>query len=233
MQDIAKTATSASDSAALIDTVVTTFRAGMTAQNRQDAQNSFQFASLAAAGEYSRKDQREQWFYRVIEIMGSAGWNVVQRNFEKETSSSTTITVGAVALRLFGAVGRAALGGPIGDALGALAAQAFQGLSVMTKDVDAFLAKNRNSLKGMTGIAGCVEVDGTLYMLISAVDAKAPDNNVDVLGLNVQLKGHEYFKGTAVLTLNSSVHASARDYIASELGDHAVKSVLSIKLPKA
>ncbi|MDZ5604475.1 hypothetical protein SJI00_17020 [Pseudomonas sp. RP23018S] len=232
MQDISKTTPLQSDSAALIDTVVATFRSGMSEQNRQHAQNSFQFAALAAGGEYSRKDQREEWFDRVIEILGVTGWTVQQRTYEKETASTTTLTVGSVALRVFGAVGRAALGGPIGDALGALAQQAFDGLKTMTDDVEVFLARNKDSLKGLTGIVGCVEVDGSLHMVISALDTKAPDNQFDVLGINVHLESSEYYKGTAWLTFNKDTSADVRDHITRELGDHALKSVLSIKLPK-
>ncbi|WP_154660661.1 hypothetical protein [Pseudomonas cremoricolorata] len=227
------TSPTAADTAALIDNVVSTFRAGMSAQNRQDAQNSFQFAALAASVEFDRKQQREQWFDRMVEILRTCGWSVQQRSYEKETASSTSITVGDVALRVFGVVGRAVLGGPIGDALGALAAQAFDGLSVMTKDVEAFLAKKHDSLKGLTGIVGCVESEGVLTMVISAVDAKAPGNDLDVLGINVKLAGSEYYKGSAVLVLNAGLYGQVREHILGQLGEHTVKGVLNITLPKA
>lgn len=220
------------NSAVLVDTVVTTFRAGISPQNRQDAQNSFQFAALAASAEFSRKEQREQWFDRVIEIMRTCGWAVQQRNYDKQSSSSTSVTVGSVALQVFGVVGRAALGGPIGDALGALASQAFEGLSVMSKDVEAFLSKKDDSLKGLTGIVGCVESDGALTMVVSALDAKAPHNQVDVLGINVRLEASEYYKGSAVLLFNSALYEKVREHVLSELGQHTVTGVLSIKLPK-
>lgn len=222
----------AADNAALIDNVVSTFRAGMSAQNRQDAQNSFQFAALAASVEFDRKYQREQWFDRMVEILRTCGWSVQQRSYEKETSSSTSITVGAVALRAFGVVGRAVLGGPIGDALGALAAKALDGLSLMTKDVEAFLGKKHESLKGLTGIVGCVESEGVVTMVISAVDAKLPGNDLDVLGINVKLEGSEYYKGSAVLALNRTLYDQVRGHILEQLGEHTVNGVLNISLPK-
>lgn len=231
MSDMSKTPTT-DDSAALVDTVVTTFRAGMSAQNRQDAQNSFQFAALAASADFNRKDQREEWFDRMVEVLRTCGWGVKERSYEKQTTSTTSITVGSVALNVFAAVGRAALGGPIGQALGALAEQAFSGLEAMSKDVEVFLSKRKNTLHGLTGLVGCVESEGSLYMVVSAVDVKAPDNDLDVLGINVRIDGKEFYKGTAVLTFNASVYANVREHILGELGAHATHGVLAIKLPQ-
>ncbi|MFS0824862.1 hypothetical protein [Pseudomonas phoenicis] len=230
MSDTSQTPIS-EDSAALVDTVVTTYRAGMSTQNRLDAQNSFQFAALAASVEFSRKDEREQWFDRMVEVLRTCGWSVQERSYDKQTASSTSITVGSVALNVFGAVGRAALGGPIGQALGALAERAFSGLEAMTKDVEVFLSKKKNTLHGLTGIVGCVESEGLLHMVVSAVDAKTPDNDLDVLSINVHIEGNEFYKGTAVLTFNSAVYANVREEILNKLGAHATEGVLAIKLP--
>ena len=230
MSDTSKTPTT-EDSAALVDTVVTTYRAGMSPQNRLDAQNTNQFAALAASAEFSRKEQREEWFDRMLEVMRTCGWSVQERAYDKQTASSTSITVGSVALNVFGAVGRAALGGPIGQALGALAERAFSGLETMTKDVEVFLSRKKTTLHGLTGIVGCVESEGSLYMVVSALDAKIPDNDLDVLGINVHIEGNEFYKGTAVLTFNGAVYANVREGILGKLGDHASAGVLAIKLP--
>lgn len=51
-----------SDSAAVVETSLLAFGAGMTVQSRTDVKNSFLFASLAAAFKCSESKLDEDWF---------------------------------------------------------------------------------------------------------------------------------------------------------------------------
>lgn len=198
--------------------------AGMSAQSRHDVKNAFHFATLVADKAFDAEKQSREWYDKFVDVMRDLGFTIPRRTFELETSAELTVTVGAVAVRAIGVVGNAMLGG---TALGELAKTAFDKMTTVENDAKVLDHKRKNKARGMVGLAACIETENNdVVMVVSCIQASAPNVDGDVLGIQWKLDKTEYYAGTAVLTLNTFVYDKVRETVENKLGVRSVENVL-------
>lgn len=223
MSEAMQTATTR-DAAILVEGNLLACGAGMSAQNRHDVKNAFHFATLVADKAFDAEKQSREWYDKFVDVMRDLGFTVPRRSFELETSAELTVTVGAVAVRAIGAVGSAVLGG---TKLGALAKTAFDTLTTVEKDAKIIDHKRKNKARGMVGMAACIETgNNDVVMVVSCIQASAPQLDDDILGIQWKLDRTRYYAGTAVLTLNNLVYDKVRETVENKLGVRSVENVL-------
>ncbi|WEK31623.1 MAG: hypothetical protein P0Y58_05340 [Candidatus Pseudomonas phytovorans] len=212
------------DAAMLVEGNLLACGAGMSAQSRHDVKNAFHFATLVADKAFDAEKQSREWYDKFVDVMRDLGFTIPRRSFELETSAELSVTVGAVAVRAIGAVGNAMLGGTV---LGDLAKTAFDKLSTIENDAKVLDHKRKNKARGMVGMAACIETENNdVVMVVSCIQASAPQRDDDILGIQWKLDKTHYYAGTAVLTLNNFVYDKVRETVENKLGVRSVENVL-------
>lgn len=219
------------DSAFLVENSLMAFGAGMTLQNRTDVKNAFHFASLVAGRRHDPDQESEHWYGQFLRVMQDCGWVTTRRNYEREVSSATNVSVGAVALRLLGAAGTAALGVFAGKAFGLLAKAALEKLGVNPGLKDVFLHTRKGKANGMVGLGACMETaEGEVVLVMGCVAAKAPGSENDLLGIEWSITSSEFYTGTAVLSFNQDLYARVRGTVENKLQDRSASNVLEYQV---
>lgn len=216
--------TTTNDSAILVEGNLLACGAGMSAQSRHDVKNAFHFATLVADKAFDAEKQSRQWYDKFVDVMRDLGFTIPRRSFELETSAELSVTIGAIAIRAIGAAGNAMLGGTV---LGDLAKTAFDKLTTVENDAKVLDHKRKNKARGMVGLAACIETENNdVVMVVSCIQASAPQLDDDVLGIQWKLNKSRYYAGTAVLTLNNFVYDKVRETVENKLGVRSVENVL-------
>ncbi|MGS7250459.1 hypothetical protein ACQ7NP_04945 [Pseudomonas anuradhapurensis] len=219
-----KQITTTSDTAILVEGNLLACGAGMSAQNRHDVRNAFHFATLVADKAFDAETQSREWYDKFVDVMRDLGYTIPRRSFELETSAELSVTVGAVAIRAIGVAGSAMLGG---TKLGELAKLAFDKLSTVEHDTKVLDHKRKNKARGMVGMAACVETaNNDVVLVVSCIQASAPNLDDDVLGIQWKLEKNYYYAGMAVLTLNNFVYDKVRETVENKIGVRSVENVL-------
>jgi len=214
----------ANDAAILVEGNLLACGAGMSAQSRHDVKNAFHFATLVADKAFDAEKQSREWYDKFVDVMRDLGFTVPKRSFELETSAELSVTVGAVAIRAIGVAGNAMLGG---TKLGDLAKMAFDKLTTVENDAKVLDHKRKNKARGMVGMGACIETENNdVVMVVSCIQASAPQLDDDVLGIQWKLDKTHYYAGTAVLTLNNFVYDKVRETVENKLGVRSVENVL-------
>lgn len=216
--------TTTRDAAILVDGNLIACGAGMSTQSRHDCKNAYHFATLVADKAFDAEKQSREWYDKLIDVMRDLGFTIPRRSFELETSAELSVTVGAVAIRAIGVAGNALLGG---TKLGGLAKLAFDKMATVENDAKVLDHKRKNKARGMVGLAACVETENNdVVMVVSCIQASAPQLDDDVLGIQWKLDKTHYYAGTAVLTLNTFVYDKVRETVENKLGVRSVENVL-------
>ncbi|MCE5987177.1 hypothetical protein LVV83_09040 [Pseudomonas sp. LM20] len=219
-----ETQVTTTDAAILVEGNLLACGAGMSSQSRHDVKNAFHFATLVADKSFDAEKQSREWYERFIDVMRDLGFTIPKRSFELETSAELSVTVGAVAIRAIGVVGNAMLGG---TKLGELAKMAFDKLTTVENDAKVLDHKRKNQARGMVGMAACIETDNNdVVMVVSCIQASAPQLDDDILGIQWRLDKTHYYAGTAVLTLNTFVYEKIRETVENKLGVRSVENIL-------
>ncbi|MEB6588490.1 hypothetical protein MXM82_04960 [Pseudomonas asiatica] len=214
----------ANDAAILVEGNLLACGAGMSAQSRHDVKNAFHFATLVADKAFDAEKQSREWYDKFVDVMRDLGFTVPKRSFELETSAELSVTVGAVAIRAIGVAGNAMLGG---TKLGDLAKMAFDKLTTVENDAKVLDHKRKNKARGMVGMGACIETENNdVVMVVSCIQASAPQLDDDVLGIQWKLDKTHYYAGTAILTLNNFVYDKVRETVENKLGVRSVENVL-------
>lgn len=215
---------STTDAAILVEGNLLACGAGMSSQSRHDVKNAFHFATLVADKSFDAEKQSREWYERFIDVMRDLGFTIPKRSFELETSAELSVTVGAVAIRAIGVAGNAMLGG---TKLGELAKMAFDKMTNVENDAKVLDHKRKNKARGMVGMAACIETaNNDVVMVVSCIQASAPQLDDDILGIQWKLDKTHYYAGTAVLTLNTFVYDKIRETVENKLGVRSVENVL-------
>lgn len=219
------------DSAVLVEDSLMAFGAGMALQSRTDVKNAFHFASLAAGKLHDPEHDSENWYGLFLKVLQDCGWVTTRRKFEREHSSAISVSVGAVALRVLGAAGTAALGVAAGEAFGALAKAALEKLGLSPGLKDVFVHKRQGKSRGMVGLGACIEsAQGEVVLVMSCIAASAPESENDLLGVEWTLTASDVYTGTAVLSFNKTLYERVRKTVESKLGDRSVSNVLEYEI---
>lgn len=219
-----ETQVSTTDAAILVEGNLLACGAGMSSQSRHDVKNAFHFATLVADKSFDAEKQSREWYERFIDVMRDLGFTIPKRSFELETSAELSVTVGAVAIRAIGVAGNAMLGG---TKLGELAKMAFDKMTNVENDAKVLDHKRKNKARGMVGMAACIETaNNDVVMVVSCIQASAPQLDDDILGIQWKLDKTHYYAGTAVLTLNTFVYDKIRETVENKLGVRSVENVL-------
>lgn len=214
--------------AAVVESSLMAFGAGMSLQNRTDAKNSFLFATLVANKRFDQNTLSESWFTTFLQVMADCGWLVAHRTYEKESNAGQSLTLANVAVKAvkFAASGLLQ-GAPVAQALGLLAQQAVDGLA---KDEQALTLFNRNLYSRdnvVVGVASCIETAaGEVVMALGAVQRKVRREDLDVLVFDWDSNTSDTYKSTVALSFNGQVYGAVRATIEQRLGDRAVVRIM-------
>lgn len=220
------------NSAAVVESSLLAFGAGMSAQNRQDAKNSYLFAILVANKRHDQLILSEAWFDSFLEAMSDCGWTVARRTHEKESSTGQSLTLANVAVKAVQMAATSVLqGGPVVQALGLLAEKAIEGLG---KDDQALTVFKRNIYQQsnvVVGVASCIETkDGEVVMALGAIQRTVRREDLDMLVFDWDSNTSATYRSTAALSFNSQIYARTRDIVEQRLGDRAVSRIMDYEI---
>lgn len=214
------------NSAAVVEQSLMAFAAGMKAQTRSDILHSYQFASRVASKAYPTKEQSEEWYKRALEVMEDLGWLTIRRTYEREYSESQSLTLGSIAFKAMKAVGQAAFGGPVSEALGKLAGDALESLGSITEPQEVLKRNLEERETGSIGLVTCLEnSEGEVLMLLTAVSTDGMEKSKDTLVFEWKNTGAYNYSGAALLSFNTEHYARVREDVATRLGDLTRKNV--------
>ncbi|MDD1012943.1 hypothetical protein [Pseudomonas rubra] len=219
------------NTAAVLEQSLMAFGAGMSLQSRTDVKHSYQFASLVASKLYDQEGQGEAWFKQFLKVLQDCGWVTARRSYEREFTSSKTLTVGAVAAKALGAVGTAVMGGPIGIALNKLTNDAMAKLGQIDQAQKLFDRNVKSKKTANLGLASCIETsDGEVVLAMSCMHSDSSAKDLDVFVLEWNSSSAQFYTGTAALSFNKSVYERVRATIEEKLGERAINNVLDYEI---
>jgi len=219
-------------SAAVVESSLLAFGAGMSAQSRQDAKNSYLFATLVANKRHNQLTLSEAWFDYFLEAMSDCGWSVAQRTYDKESNSGHSLKLGNIVVKAVQvAAGSLLHGGPIVQALGQLAESAIAGLGANEQALTLFEHSLHRKSNVMVGVASCIETrDGEVVMALGAIQRNVRREDLDTLLFDWDSDTSATYRSTAALSFNSQVYARTRDLIQERLGDRAVSRIMDYEI---
>ena len=216
------------DSAAVGESSLVAFGAGISLQSRNDAKNAYLFASLASNKLFDPTTQGEAWFNQFLKVMQDCGWVTAHRTYEKETTSGQSIKLSNVVVKAVQAAAAAAVpGAPAVAVLGDLARKAIGGLPKSDQALSLFKRNVNQKAAAVVGVASCIETaDGEVVMAMGAIQRRASTHDVDVLFFDWDSASSETYKGTAALSFNKVIYDRVRARIEQQLGDRALAKIL-------
>ena len=219
------------NTAAVIEQSLMAFGAGMTVQSRTDVKNAYQFASLVASKLYDEEGQGEAWFKQFLKVMQDCGWVTARRSYERETSASQSLKVGAIAFKVVSGIGTAVLGGPVGAALSKLAEGALKKLGEIDTAQKLFERNVKNHKTANIGLASCIETaNGEVVLALGAVNTQVAKHDLDAAVFEWASSSSDTYKGAAVLSFNRAVYENVRATVERKLGDRSVSNVLDYEI---
>ncbi|MBK4998650.1 hypothetical protein IAE37_000926 [Pseudomonas sp. S31] len=220
------------NSAAVIEQSLMAFGAGIEVGVRADIKHAFHFATLAASKQYPDQGQTEQWFKLFLQVMQDCGWVTLSRSYERESSASQSLKLGAVAYKSIKVIGQAVFSNPISDALAELAAKALEALGEVTEAQDILKRNMRERQISTVGLGACVQnASGEVLLVISAVDAKPlDDHELDTVAFEWKSTAAQMYTGSAVLVFHREVFDTLRETIAERVGERARRNVLDYEI---
>jgi len=217
-----------SRSAAVIEQSLLAFGVGMEPAVRADIKHAYQFASLAASKAHPGDDQAEQWFNLFVKVMRDMGWVALKRSYERESSQSQSLKLGAVAFKTMKVVGQAVLSNPLTDALAQLASEALEGLGKITEAQDLLKRNLKEKQVNTVGLGACVQNEaGEIILAMSAIDTKPFDEHqLHTMVFEWESKATVHYSAGVVFVFNRELYGAVRDSIRERLEDRAVRNVL-------
>lgn len=219
-------------SAAVVESSLLAFGAGMSAQNRQDVKNSYLFATLVANKRHDQLTLSEDWFDYFLEAMSDCGWVVAQRTYEKESDTGQSLRLASIAVKAVQVAASSLLqGGPLVQALGAFAEKAIDGLGKSDEALELFKRTLHAKSNVMVGVASCIETkDGEVVMALGAIQRTVRNEDLDTLLFDWDSNTSSTYRSTAALSFNSQIYAKARDLIEQRLGERAVSRIMDYEI---
>lgn len=215
------------NTASVVEQSLIAFGAGMSYQSRTDVKNSYHFASLVASKQFNQEDQSEAWFNQFLKVMQDCGWVTARRSFERVTSESQSLTLGALAFKAMNGVGTLFLGGPVGIALNKLAGDALGKLGAIQEAQEVFKRNVNGKSSGTVGLASCIETgEGEVVLGMSAINTGGADKDLDLVVFEWKSTAESHYTGAAALSFNKSVYAGVRATIEAKLGERSKAAVL-------
>ncbi|MDG9881276.1 hypothetical protein CSV86_022550 [Pseudomonas putida CSV86] len=215
-------------SAAVVESSLLAFGAGMTAQNRQDVKNSYLFASLVANKRHNQLTLSEAWFDYFLEAMTDCGWAVARRTHEKASDTAQSLKLSNVAVQAVQVAASSLLGGgPVVQALGLFAEKAIDGLGKNEEALTLFKRSLYRQSNVMVGVASCIETkDGEVVMALGAIQRTVRKEDLDTVLFDWDSNTSATYRSTAALSFNTQIYAKARDLVEQRLGERAVSRIM-------
>lgn len=220
------TGTTSENSISVIEQSLMAFGVGMSRQARNDAKQSFRYASLRASSQYSAEGQTEQWFGEFLDAMTTCHWTIGKRTYEAEHASEHSLTIEGVAFKVAKAATQALVGEEVGKMVGSLLEQAIGGLGKITEAQQIFKDNMKEKPSGTIGLGACLETaSGEVFMMISAHSAKPSENDLDTVVFDWKSAGSDQYSGSASLVHDTDMYDLIRDRIKQELKNHSEKDL--------
>ncbi|MCP1441876.1 hypothetical protein J3D54_001008 [Pseudomonas sp. GGS8] len=210
--------------ASIVGEGVLSFSAGLSGENRSDAQNAYLYATLAANKAFPQDFQGKEWYALFKEVMSRAGWSSTSLYYNDLNVSGTSVRMDKLVLEILGSVvAGVALPGPTTALMLKVAGDA---ISALQKRDTALTAYERNLLAhGVGGIAAgaCTENNGVATMALGAVRFLRRNTSTKVLFVDVDTRDVKLYRGEAVFEKNDLLAKATREVIATRLIEHAGK----------
>lgn len=218
--------------AAVVESSLLAFGAGMSAENRQDVKNSYLFASLVANKRHNQLTLSEAWFDYFLEAMTDCGWAVARRTHEKASDTAQSLKLSNVAVQAVQVAASSLLsGGPVVQALGAFAEKAIGSLNQNEEALTLFKRSLYRQSNVMVGVASCIETkEGEVVMALGAIQRTVRKEDLDTVLFDWDSNTSATYRSTAALSFNTQIYAKARDLIEKRLGERAVTRIMDYEI---
>ncbi|QKZ02848.1 hypothetical protein [Pseudomonas eucalypticola] len=202
--------------AAVVANGLLAFVKGVSKKYRQDAQNAYLYATMAADKKCGNYGEGEQWYKVFCDVMGLAGWVVKESSFRSYNATERNFSMEKVAIEILkGAVIAAAMG-PAGTVSALETAR--KAVDAVGKDDEAVTLFDRSAKKdrgGNFGIGSVVEEDGDVCMALGIVQYKGAKATTSVLFSKWDRADLEIYQAKTVFWMDEMGVEDSRDEIRS------------------
>lgn len=220
------------DSAAVVDTSLLAFGAGMSVQDRVDVKNSYLLANLVANKRANASRPDEIWFTYFLEVMQDCGWTRIHYSYDREEASQQSMKLSNVALAAVRTAAASLAGGATAAAvLGTVASDALQRLA-KDETALAFFKRNVQERKSATvGLGVCRQLDsGEVILAMGALQSMARTSDMDVLFFDWDASTTTTYKAIAAWVFNRSLYKDRREEVESKLANHAKAKIAAYEI---
>lgn len=202
---------------------------GMTRRNKKITLNTYRFAEIMATNKYPEKNQMEERFQFLIQVLTSLKWTrivQVSKEYEKKTQSLTmeNVLVDIVGGIVKGVAAEIGISTLVTDTLGTLK-QDEKALNLFNRSVE----KDKGRRFGMA--SGVQDKEGYVNMAVAAVNySSEPGNDGGVLFFEWKSSEVNVYQDTAYMVIHEEDYPAAREASVNayldELDDRAFQAVL-------
>ncbi len=224
---VAQVAQAGEESASVDAGSVIAFTANISGQAKDDVEMSTLLAQLAADAVADRFDDTKGWYKKYLEVLGSIGWVAQAFDFNEFNTSSATLKMDEVALKLMGAI-------MSGNQLAAVKASLDAMNSLKDDDGRLVLFDTETSRlgKGNFQLGLADETKGSVAMATGAFYFSTPQHQTKFLWFSFKSSELDLWTGTQTMTLNDTIYGGVRAKIITKLGDYRDQYVDDLPLKK-
>lgn len=198
------------------DGALTSFVAGLAAQQKRDVLNSTLLAQLAANKAYDREKQTTEWYKKYREVLETVGWVLQEFDFTIFQTSGASFDVQEVVLKLLAAIATQDDIAVVTETLDAMKA-----LSDEDGRVVLFNTASHSFHKGNFQVGAAAESDGVVVMKIGAFHFGTTETVNRLLWLRFSSNVSNMYQGSQTMNLNEQVYAQVRQAVIDKLGANA------------
>ncbi|WP_455925240.1 hypothetical protein [Pseudomonas putida] len=219
------------DSAAVVGNAVLSFTTGITPQNKQDAMNTYLFATKVATHDF-KEGKGEGWYNKFRQVMGTLGWVEIQNSYHQHTSKKQKFSMDEVAVEILkSALLTAALPGATGLMAVESARKAVETLK--TKEgARTVLDRQVSSDKGGNfGLGSAMQTaEGDVILSLGSLHYTSDVNATNVVFSHWDSASIDLYQGATTFVMNPKMIDATRPTVERKLFGKVVGAVEEFEL---
>ena len=212
-------------SAAVNGGVLTSFVAGLSAEDQSDVLNSCLLAQLAASKKFNKENQAVEWYAFYASVLYQVGWTVQDYAFEKYNASGDTFTVDKAVIKLLESI---AEGGEVAIAQASL--DALKSLSEGDRPLQIWNSSTHSANAGNFQIAPCAKSGNVVVMKNSSFYFKTSESTHGFLWFTYSSSSMELYQAKQTMSLNIDVYKQVRQQVIDKLGNRAKEFIADLEI---
>jgi hypothetical protein len=218
----------AGQSAAVVKASIASFVSGVSAQAKDDVQNSTLLMQLAADKKFNPDTQRAEWFQFYTEGLANLGWGRVASAYSDFQPANTNVTMDQVVLEIIAQVITPE------SAIYQGVVETFNALKNKSSNQEPLKLFDNSSTRNGTGTFQILPVaqddSGTVIMVLTCVNATTTVQSGSFLWWHWSTSTSRMYRAAQQIVLNASVYNQVRQAVITKLGENAYNFIKDLDI---